>query len=242
MSYGSNYYSNQYYGGRSSVYGMGRWGPTYPYYYSPYYGYGYGSPYYSPYYRSPWGTPYYNRNPYYYSYYYGPGAIVVGGTLIVVRRNNYGCYSCANCVSCTDGCNSRTSCDASDSYEVQVDQDRYEFNGEGSSFIVPEASSDDWPLSLTIFNVTVFDKADANGAATPGGKPVLFNFYTEEGTQNKDLGNSLIGVGYSLLAISLISMMIAACMRRLCVSQGERPGGSSGGDGGKFEWKNKFGN
>jgi len=209
----SSYTSNSYYGGRGSTYGGARWGYSAPYYYRPYHAYGFYYPryYYSPYYTycSPFYGCYYTYSPYVYYYYYAAGVIRPPATLMVVRRSYYGCYSCNNCrQSC---CESRGSCTGVDSYEVNSDRDRYELSGEGSSLITPEKGSTKWPLYVVVHNVTVFDTS-AGGRATPGGKPVLINFYTEDTDPYQLYGSILAGLGWPLLVASLIGLCCASCM------------------------------
>jgi len=213
-----------------------------PYYYSPYM-YGFYTPYpyvYGPYryYYNPYGfyyNPYsywwyYTYSPYPYYYYYGPGVIRYPASLVVVQRRYYGCYHCA-ASTCTTG-DSRDGCEAASVYDVPTDLDRYELTGQGSSFITP-GEDGAWPLWVVIHNVTVFDPTPAgeSAAVTPGGVPVLINFYTEGGSSEATAGTALMATGWTLFAISLCGICCGWSQYR----KASRPSG-----GGGLTWENKF--
>lgn len=90
-----------------------------------------------------------------------------------------------------------------------------------------------------VHNVTVFDIS--NGLASPGGKPVLFNFYTEEGGGNGSIGYGLMGTGYTIFVLGLIILAVGACQGKLCGGSDQDSNSIQlGGIGGSMKWKSKW--
>ena len=132
-----------------------------------------------------------------YGYYHGGNSYYRGHSVVIVGGYGYGCYSCRTrtCRNC-GSCSSRSSCAATANEVLNDNFDRYELTEE--SFINTPEDGGKWPLTLTVHNVTVFSPT------VQSNEPVYVTFYTDSGSEYREISEGLLTIGYILLAIILI--------------------------------------
>jgi hypothetical protein len=113
-------------------------------------------------------------------YYYRQRVITTGATFYFVGRRGFGCYSCVGsrrtCEHC-DGCTTRSSCAVATPTATSEALDGYELE---ASFDAPaSARSIEWPLTLSLSNVTLFvERGALNTSTARGGAPLYVSAYT----------------------------------------------------------------
>jgi len=146
-----------------------------------------------------------------YSYYYGPSVILYSYPFYVVGYRSYGCYSCCRYRGSCGECDSRKSCGNEDSTTSPFNLDRYEID---VSFKTPSESSEQWPLTLRIYNATQFLKQGVSiggtGVSTTDQR-LYFSFFTADGDAMSAAQSWLLPIGWIGAVITLILMV---CFKR----------------------------
>jgi len=146
-----------------------------------------------------------------YSYFYGPSVILYTYPFYVVGYRSYGCYSCCRYRGSCGECDSRKSCGQEDSTTSPFNLDRYEID---VSFKTPSEGSDQWPLTLRIYNATQFLKQGVSiggtGVSTTDQR-LYFSFFTSDGDAMSTAQSWLLPIGWIGAIITLILMV---CFKR----------------------------
>lgn len=147
-----------------------------------------------------------------YSYFYGPSVILWGYPFYAIGYRSYGCYSCCRYQGTCGGCDSRKSCGQEATMSSPANLDRYEID---VPFTTPGEGSDQWPLTLRIYNATQFLQQGVSIGCTGGcsttSQQLYFSFYTADGDAMSTAQSWLMPIGWIGAVITLIMMV---CFKR----------------------------
>lgn len=146
-----------------------------------------------------------------YSYMYGHHAIMYGAVIYTVGYGGYGCYSCSgryrNCYSCSN-CRSRRECGAYSSATATTNLDRYQLD---TALNVPP-SGGDWPLTLRIYNITIFIPRNSGTPQVSRNSAMYINFFTSDGDIYDSLAGTLSPIGWLASIVAIVYIM---CNRQM---------------------------
>ena len=154
-----------------------------------------------------------------YSYYYGNRVIFYGAVFYSIGYGGHGCYSCAgtrrNCRDCGN-CGSRTECGARSSTTAASDLDRYQLD---LTFDAPVDAAQ-WPLTLRVYNVTIFVPRSASMASNRG-TALYLNFFTSAGDSLESITSTSTPLAW--LVVIVASIFICCNHQTLCPEERARP-------------------
>jgi hypothetical protein len=148
------------------------------------------------------GRPYYvGHAP--YSYYYGRNVFLTGSMIYFVGMGGYGCYSCR---VRSDGCYSRRDCGGVTSGTTSSGFDRYQLD---TALRVPPSTSPQWPLTLRIFNASIFtERGVVRSVGGTRGTHLYINFFTGDGDSLSSAGSTMNRFGWLMCVVSVLFLVM----------------------------------